>query len=218
VWVHAQGTTLRGELEGVCTDGEITKVDERGRAGTRTSQRLDARDELACVIRLRHVVVGTKVKTCDLIVHLRLRAEDQVRRIRMAFIPGDLDYLRAGGRLSNAAYLGATLLRIKPTVDIIDGRLVATKKRHGSMLKCAASLTEEVLGGEPMDTSRVNFILTRSAMAPTPSCARSSRRSPPSMASMRSNGSRPAASSRRTPAPAPLASSPACARARDPHV
>lgn len=85
-------------------------------------------------------------------------AEDQVRRIRMAFIPGDLDYLRAGGRLSNAAYLGATLLRIKPTVDIIDGRLVATKKRHGSMLKCAASLTEEFLGGEPMDTSRVNFI------------------------------------------------------------
>ena len=31
-------------------------------------------------------------------------------RVRMAFLPGDLGYLRAGGRLSNVAFLGATLL------------------------------------------------------------------------------------------------------------
>ena len=89
---------------------------------------------------------------------VRAFAEDQVRRIRMAFIPGDLDYLRAGGRLSNVAFLGATLLRIKPTVEIIDGRLIATKKRRGTMLKCAVALTEDFLAAEPMDSSRVNFI------------------------------------------------------------
>lgn len=33
-----------------------------------------------------------------------------IGKIRMGFIPGDLDYLRAGGRVSNAAYLGAKIL------------------------------------------------------------------------------------------------------------
>lgn len=81
----------------------------------------------------------------------------QVARIRFAFIPGDLDYLRAGGRLSNAAFLGAMLLRIKPTVEVVDGLLVATKKRRGTMLKCVAQLVDDFVQREPMDLSRVNL-------------------------------------------------------------
>ena len=53
------------------------------------------------------------------LAELKAYAEDLARRTRMAFIPGDLGYLRAGGRLSNAAFLGATLLRIKPVIEII---------------------------------------------------------------------------------------------------
>ena len=34
-------------------------------------------------------------------------AEQISAQVRMGFFPGDLDYLRAGGRVSNAAYLGA---------------------------------------------------------------------------------------------------------------
>lgn len=81
----------------------------------------------------------------------------QVDRIRFAFIPGDLDYLRAGDRLSNVAFLGATLLRIKPTVEVVDGLLVATKKRRGTMLKYVAQLVEDFVNREPMDLSRVNL-------------------------------------------------------------
>lgn len=86
--------------------------------------------------------------------------ESQVRRIRFAFIPGDLEYLRAGGRLSNVAFLGATLLRIKPTVEVLDGKLVATKKRRGAMVKCVGQLVEEFVTREPMDLSRVNLTYT----------------------------------------------------------
>jgi DegV family protein with EDD domain len=93
--------------------------------------------------------------------------DDQVRRIRFAFVPGDLDYLRAGGRLSNAAFLGATLLRIKPTVEVIDGKLVATKKRRGAMVKCVGQLVEDFVTREPMDLSRVNLTYT-SGNAPDP--------------------------------------------------
>ena len=86
--------------------------------------------------------------------------DDQVRRIRFAFVPGDLDYLRAGGRLSNVAFLGATLLRIKPTVEVLDGKLVATKKRRGTMVKCVGQLVEDFVTREPMDLSRVNLTYT----------------------------------------------------------
>lgn len=92
---------------------------------------------------------------------------DQSRRIRFAFLPGELKFLRAGGRLTNAAYIGATMLRIKPTVEMIDGKLVATKKRVGSMRKCMGELVEHFCVREPMDLSRVSFTYT-SGDAPDP--------------------------------------------------
>ena len=85
---------------------------------------------------------------------------DQSRRIRFAFLPGELKFLRAGGRLTNAAFLGATLLRIKPTIEMVDGRLVATKKRTGSIRKCMTELCEHFCTREPMDLSRVCFTYT----------------------------------------------------------
>lgn len=51
------------------------------------------------------------------------------------FIPGTLEYLRAGGRVSNAQYIGATILNLKPLIEIIDGKLIASKKYRGSMAK-----------------------------------------------------------------------------------
>ena len=79
-------------------------------------------------------------------------------RVRMAFLPGDLGYLRAGGRLSNAAFLGATLLKIKPGVELIDGRLVATKKLRGSMSSAAVALVDYLALREEFDPSRVVFV------------------------------------------------------------
>lgn len=92
---------------------------------------------------------------------------DQSARCRFVFIPGDLDYLRAGGRLSNVGYLGAQLLRIRPTVEVINGKLVATKKRRGSMLRCIQRTVEDVVTREAMDLSRVTFTYTSGA-APDP--------------------------------------------------
>lgn len=49
------------------------------------------------------------------------------------FVPNTLEYLKAGGRVSNAQYLGATLLNLKPLIEMEDGKLIATKKYRGSM-------------------------------------------------------------------------------------
>jgi fatty acid-binding protein DegV len=53
----------------------------------------------------------------------------------MVFLPSQLDFLKAGGRVSNAAYLGANILGLKPIIEIIDGKLVGTKKYRGRDMK-----------------------------------------------------------------------------------
>lgn len=84
---------------------------------------------------------------------------DRIDRCRMAFIPGGLEFLRAGGRLSNTAYLGAQLLRIKPVIEFVDGKLVATKKLRGSMQKAVNKLVDECTENrEPVDLGRVALI------------------------------------------------------------
>lgn len=98
------------------------------------------------------------------LAELKAYAEDLAQRTRMAFIPGDLGYLRAGGRLSNAAFLGATLLRIKPVIEIIDGRLVATKKLRGKMVNVALELIDMMYAQGPVDHERV--FLVRSSGLP----------------------------------------------------
>lgn len=89
---------------------------------------------------------------------LKAFAADLSKRMRMGFIPGDLGYLRAGGRLSNAAFLGATLLRIKPVIELIDGRLVATKKLRGSMEKAAVGLMDHMAAQGEYDNKLVYFV------------------------------------------------------------
>lgn len=54
-------------------------------------------------------------------------AESLSHRCRMGFFPGDLVYLKAGGRVSNAAYLGAKILSLNPLIEMTNGKLVATK-------------------------------------------------------------------------------------------
>ena len=62
---------------------------------------------------------------------------------KMCFIPKNLDYLRAGGRVSNASHIIGTLLSLVPCIEIIDGKLTATKKYRGNFKKIVAKLVEE---------------------------------------------------------------------------
>lgn len=85
-------------------------------------------------------------------------ADALAARVRMGFIPGDLGYLRAGGRLSNGQFLGAMLLKIKPVIELIDGKLVATKKLRGSMASAAMGLFDVLLEQGPVDYERVFLV------------------------------------------------------------
>lgn len=68
------------------------------------------------------------------------KAKELVDHANMCFMPDNLEFLRAGGRVSNVAYLGSRILNIHPTIEILEGKLMATKKYRGKMTKVAAQM------------------------------------------------------------------------------
>lgn len=73
-------------------------------------------------------------------------AEKLRDRVHMCFVPDTLEFLRAGGRVSNAAALCGSLLKLHPRIEIQDGYLNATKKPRGSMNKIAPRLVRDFIG------------------------------------------------------------------------
>lgn len=73
------------------------------------------------------------------------KIEAIVPKIRLAFLPGSLDFLKAGGRVSNIAYIGGALLKIKPCIELKEGKLVSTTKYRGNMSVVAEKLMRDYL-------------------------------------------------------------------------
>lgn len=93
-----------------------------------------------------------------LLVDLIENIKSYVARARVSFIPGDLEYLKAGGRVSNAAYLGGTLLKLKPLIEIVDGKLISTKKYRGKMSNVAEKYIKEYIDRYDMDKEQICLI------------------------------------------------------------
>lgn len=86
------------------------------------------------------------------------KIESIVATERTSFIPGSLEYLKAGGRLSNPAYFGASILQLKPLIEIINGKLVATKKYRGTMSRISEKYVNEYLDRYNMDKEQIYFL------------------------------------------------------------
>lgn len=79
---------------------------------------------------------------------------------KMCFIPKNLDYLRAGGRVSNAVALVGNLLQLHPCIEIIDGKLIAGKKYRGKLEKQAPILLKEFAAKHNLQKDHIYFINT----------------------------------------------------------
>ena len=55
----------------------------------------------------------------------------RVGSVQASFVIDKLDYLHKGGRCSTLALLGANLLRIKPCIEVHDGKMVVARKYRG---------------------------------------------------------------------------------------
>lgn len=86
--------------------------------------------------------------------------ESWIRRARVTFLPDSLEFLKAGGRVSNAAYLGASLLQLKPQILIQDGLLVASRKYRGKMDAVAVPYLEDFVRNNSLDREDLYLFYT----------------------------------------------------------
>ncbi|PPA69127.1 DegV family protein [Jeotgalibacillus proteolyticus] len=89
---------------------------------------------------------------------LAVKIEAVIPKSRLAFIPGSLEFLKAGGRVSNMASLIGGLLKIKPCIELRDGKLMSTKKYRGNMSGASEKLLSDYLKEFPIDRKQLYFI------------------------------------------------------------
>lgn len=88
----------------------------------------------------------------DLVEHLIAYRD----KITGSFIIETLEYLHEGGRCSTLAYLGASALQIRQSINIRDGKLVVGKKYMGTYKRALKEFIETTLAQhEQMDPSVV---------------------------------------------------------------
>ena len=67
-------------------------------------------------------------------------------RVEASFILDRLDYMKMGGRCSAVTLLGANLLRLRPCIEVRDGKMGVGKKYRGSFEKCLVQYITDKIG------------------------------------------------------------------------
>lgn len=88
------------------------------------------------------------------------KVKELIGRAKMCFVPDNLEFLRAGGRVSNVVCLGSRILNIHPCIEILDGKLVATKKYRGKMTKVVEKLIRDYAEGYQMERDCIWMVYT----------------------------------------------------------
>ncbi len=83
---------------------------------------------------------------------LRATAE----RVDASFILNQLEYLKKGGRCSALTVLGANMLKLKPCIEVKEGKMGVGKKYRGAFEKCLKEyITDRLSDREDLELDRV---------------------------------------------------------------
>lgn len=66
-------------------------------------------------------------------------------KVRASFVLDQLEYMKKGGRCSTVMALGANLLKLKPSIEVRDGKMGVAKKYRGSLEKCLREYVDDQL-------------------------------------------------------------------------
>ena len=83
-----------------------------------------------------------------------------VPKIHLSFVVDTLKFLHKGGRCSSLALLGANLLKIKPRISLVDGKMQVTKKYRGRTEDALVTYFEELIKEVPPQAKRAFIIST----------------------------------------------------------
>ena len=73
--------------------------------------------------------------------------KELTNRVEASFVLDQLAYLAKGGRCSSVAALGANLLKLKPCIEVKDGKMGVVKKYRGSFAKVLLEYVKDRLDG-----------------------------------------------------------------------
>ena len=93
------------------------------------------------------------------------RLIDLTPRVEASFLLDRLDYMVKGGRCSSVAALGANLLRLKPCIEVIDGKMRVVKKYRGAYDRCIQQYVTERIQNRA-DLRHDRMFLTHAAAEP----------------------------------------------------
>ncbi|MCR5653024.1 MAG: DegV family protein [Ruminococcus sp.] len=83
-------------------------------------------------------------------------------KVEASFVVDSIDYLYKGGRCSAVAALGANLLKLKPRIDVIDGKMGSSKKYRGNIDRVILDYVEEKLRNrDDIDFKRIFITHTK---------------------------------------------------------
>lgn len=104
---------------------------------------------------------GLLVQACDMAqeglpaLEIVSRLEEMRSRVRASFILDTLEYLWKGGRCSGITALGANLLKLKPCIEVRDGKMGVGKKFRGNLSNVMEQYTDTRLNGVHPELRRV---------------------------------------------------------------
>lgn len=107
------------------------------------------------VIEMARIIAENPQMTLD---EATAKAEEVAGKVHMCFIPHNLKFLRAGGRVSNATALVGNLLHIRPCIEIIDGKLIAAKKYRGTLKSCITKLMQDFIAAHHFRRDKLYLI------------------------------------------------------------
>lgn len=76
------------------------------------------------------------------------RLKELTAKLDVSFVIDTLKYLRLGGRCSSVAALGANLLKLKPCIEVVNGKMTVGKKYRGNIDKVVSQYIKEHLEGQ----------------------------------------------------------------------
>lgn len=82
------------------------------------------------------VLLARELANADLTAPEIAHALEELReKLDVSFVLQTLDYLRKGGRCSGVAAFGANLMKLRPEIEVVEGKMQVGKKYRGSMEK-----------------------------------------------------------------------------------
>lgn len=94
-----------------------------------------------------HIVYEAALMARDGIdaVDIVKKLNDLIGKVEVGFVVDTMDYLKRGGRCSALTAFGASVLNIKPCIEVIDGKMTVATTYRGSMEKCLKRFVKERL-------------------------------------------------------------------------